>query len=147
MGQKNLTLFILAAMLLLVISGCSQETVNSQLPAETAASQALTTDPMSNEEEQSAGLKLFEVKAFRFGFEPNALTVKKGETVMIKASTIDGTHGIAIPEYGVDLKLSPDEEPKTAVFVAEKVGEFTIFCNTPCGSGHSTMQGKLIVEE
>lgn len=144
MKQINLTTIIFSAMILLIAAGCSpNDSSSSEAPANPTV-----TDPAPNTvNEQSGGLKLLEVKAFRFGFEPSVLKVKKGDTVMIKASTIDNEHGLAIPEYDVDLKLNPSEEPKTAVFVAEKAGEFAMFCSTPCGSGHSSMKGQLIVEE
>ena len=34
----------------------------------------------------------------------------------------------------------------TVEFLADKQGEFTIFCSVFCGSGHPTMKGSLVVK-
>lgn len=140
---------------LLLLAGCASYSRDSSttqtLPAEEVtidhteeATQKESEDTPAQEGETGA-LKQFSVKAFRFGFEPSALTVKQGDTVFIQVTATDVKHGFAIPEYGVNLQLEPGQE-QTAVFVADKKGTFKIFCSVPCGSGHSSMQGQFIVE-
>ncbi|MBI4153814.1 cupredoxin domain-containing protein [Candidatus Woesearchaeota archaeon] len=140
------------AILLLVIGGCATTDVPAdakQSPEETVVmdhSGEMPGGSMMEEQNMMGGeLKQFSVKAFRFGFEPSTLTVKQGDTVFLQATTADVKHGLTIREYGVDLELEPGEE-QTAVFVADKKGTFEMFCSVPCGSGHSSMQGQLIVE-
>ena len=80
------------------------------------------------------------VKAFKFGYEPNIIKVTKGEKIKINIDNADVPHGIRIP----DLKLSGND---VLEFTADQVGEFTWYCANMCGEGHGAMQGKLIVED
>jgi len=43
------------------------------------------------------------------------------------------------------IETLPAGETKTISFIADQVGEFNFFCSVFCGSGHSDMRGKLIV--
>jgi len=79
------------------------------------------------------------VKAFRFGYEPNVINAKKGERIKININNTDILHGIRIP----DLGLSGNE---VLEFTADQVGEFTWYCANMCGQGHGSMQGKLTIE-
>ena len=71
--------------------------------------------------------------------------MKLGDKVRLKVKSIDVDHGLAIPEFGVNLILKPNEL-QTVEFVADKKGEFPFFCSVYCGVGHGGMRGKLIVE-
>ena len=84
-------------------------------------------------------IKEFNVEAFRFGYTPEVITVKKGDRVKLSIDNSDGLHGIRIPE----LELSGMDSIE---FTAEEEGEFTWRCNNYCGQGHSKMSGKIIVE-
>lgn len=90
--------------------------------------------------------KVFEIEAKRFEFVPNTITVKKGENIVLKVKSSDVTHGISLPEFGVNATLPPGKEVEVS-FLADKVGEFPFSCSVQCGHGHSQMRGKLIVEE
>ena len=90
-------------------------------------------------------VKEFNIKAFQWGYEPDTITVNKGDRVKIIAESLDTPHGLAINEFGVNLYLD-GLSSKTAEFVADKTGTFTFYCNIPCGSGHSSMRGRLIVK-
>lgn len=134
MIKKYKQLFLLIAVLSVVfIAGCS--------------SGGTTSDATGNVVTSSSSSDVVDVniKAFRFGFEPKTITVKQGQTVRLTAESIDIPHGLAISEYGVNMYLD-GLRSKTVEFVADKVGEFPMYCSVPCGSGHSTMQGILIVE-
>ena len=79
------------------------------------------------------------VDAKMFEFNPNIIKVKEGERVRIKINNLDVEHAISIPELGIDIH---DE----GEFVAGKKGNFSFSCHIYCGSGHSSMQGVLVVE-
>ena len=81
-------------------------------------------------------VKEFTIKAFRFGYEPDAITVNKGDVVRLVIDNTDALHGIRIPEFGV----SGDD---VIEFTANKTGEFTWYCTNMCGSGHRAMNGTL----
>jgi len=92
-------------------------------------------------QEKGAGgdLKEINVNAFQFGYDPDTITVKKGDRIKMNINNSDVLHGIMIP----DLGLRGDE---TLEFTADKQGEFVWYCANLCGQGHLDMQGKLIVE-
>lgn len=97
---------------------------------------------LSNSRSQSAAtsdVKEFKISAFKYYFDPNVITVKRGDRVKIIIDNVDVLHGIKIPE----LSLSGNE---VVEFTADKNGEFIWYCNTYCGSDHRQMQGKLIVQ-
>lgn len=146
-------IFIIMLMLIvMLVSACSaqQTTTNTDSMVgggSDVAVQENNVNPDSGTEdavEPTGEVKEFTVEAYQFGFEPSVIEVNQGDTVKLSAYTRDVPHGLAIPEYGVDLYLD-SSEPVTTEFVADTKGEFTFFCNVPCGRGHSSMRGTLIV--
>ena len=91
-------------------------------------------------------VKEFSIIAKQFSFEPATITVKKGDMVRLKVISQDVKHGLAIPEFGINAVLNPNEE-MTIDFAASKSGVFNMFCSVLCGEGHADMKGTLIVEE
>jgi cytochrome c oxidase subunit 2 len=87
----------------------------------------------------------FKMTAKQFAFDPAVINVKLGDQVKITIKSLDVTHGFALPEFGVNETLVPGKET-VVEFTADKKGEFPFFCSVVCGSGHSEMTGKLIVE-
>ena len=93
----------------------------------------------------SGEVKEFRMTAKQFAFEPSTIEVNKGDRVKLTVTSLDVPHGIAIPEYGINERLDPGKEVKIE-FTAEKEGTFTAFCSVFCGSGHSSMKGKIVVK-
>lgn len=93
-----------------------------------------------NTNNQDNNVKVINIDASRFQYTPGTITVKKGDHVKIIINSIDTPHGIAIPELGVSGVESVE-------FTADKAGTFEFHCPTPCGSGHRTMKGTLVIEE
>ena len=85
------------------------------------------------------------IKAFAWAFQPDTITVKKGDRVRLSITSTDVAHGFALPDFGVHQDL---ESGKTSVieFTADKQGRFSFFCSVFCGDGHRGMKGLLIVE-
>lgn len=90
-------------------------------------------------------VRVIKIKASRYRYEPDPIVVKLGERIRIAAATADVAHGLAISEFNINLALKPGQT-ETAEFLADKEGEFTIYCTVYCGAGHANMHGKLIVE-
>ena len=128
-------LIILSVLIVLVVVGCSSP---QQAPS-------TTPPPSSTDGAASGSVKEFHVQAYQFGYDPETIEVNKGDTVRIIATTRDVPHGLNIPDYGVNMIISPGSESK-AEFVADKQGTFTFFCSVPCGPGHKSMKGQLIVK-
>ena len=105
-------------------------------------------DEMGNEEPQMlAGGSIVDIDmtAKQWDFEPSTVRVREGQTVRLHITSIDVDHGIKIPEFEVNEKLTPGEKVDIE-FVADKKGTFPFFCNVQCGSGHRIMTGELVVE-
>lgn len=100
--------------------------------------------PMEGSEESERFIKEFIITAKRFDFTPSTLAVNKGDIVKITAISVDATHGFSLPDFNINERLEPNQ-PITVEFVADKAGEFAFSCSVPCGSGHSSMGGTLIV--
>jgi len=96
-------------------------------------------------EKYASRIKTFDIEAYRYGYEPEIITVKKGDIVKMEASSRDVPHGIYIKEYNINRRL---EKGETALieFVAAKEGTFDIRCSVYCGTGHQAMKAKLIVQ-
>ena len=90
-------------------------------------------------------VKRFEVKADKYKFNPDTITVNKGDKVIIKAIAIDKNHGFGIKAFNIKETL-PKGKWITIEFTADKRGEFTIRCTKFCGWKHFWMKGKLIVQ-
>ncbi|MBI2546420.1 cupredoxin domain-containing protein [Candidatus Woesearchaeota archaeon] len=92
-------------------------------------------------------VKEFEITAKRWEFIPSTIEVNKGDRVRLKVTSIDVTHGMALPDFGVESVRLPPNETQTIEFVADKTGTFNpgMICTVFCGSGHSDMKGSIIV--
>lgn len=87
-----------------------------------------------------------EITARRFAFEPNVITLKKDETVLLVLNSLDVTHGLRIRELGLDLKASKDK-PAEELFTPRKTGDFVGHCSVFCGAKHGTMKITFQVSE
>lgn len=99
----------------------------------------------SNEVVSSSGeVKEFDIVSSDWEFSPSRIVVQKGDLVKLNIDNIEGSHGIAIKEFGVSEFFGPGDKVEIE-FVADKVGEFYFYCNMYCGSGHGSMSGVLVV--
>ncbi|MBI4117794.1 MAG: cupredoxin domain-containing protein [Parcubacteria group bacterium] len=88
--------------------------------------------------------KVFTLIATNWQFTPSNISVKKGDEVILKITSQEGTHGFSLPDFGIVKTLNP-QETVVVEFTADKIGTFSFFCSIFCGSGHSTMRGALTV--
>ncbi len=109
-----------------------------------AAAGAMPSDAGALSGDLVAGVREVKVEAFRYGYRPDPIVVKKGEKVRLIATSTDVTHGLGIEGLGINLELAPGEE-STAEFTAQTADEFHIHCTVYCGSGHGDMHGTLRV--
>ena len=95
------------------------------------------------------GLRVFEVIARRFDFEPATIEVTEGDRVRLLVRSADGAHGVEIKAFKVKKavpRAKPGDAPITIEFVATRAGEFPILCSEYCGNGHEDMTGALVVK-
>nr|WP_157231356.1 cytochrome c oxidase subunit II [Halostagnicola larsenii] len=82
------------------------------------------------------------------GLEPTELVVPAGEHVELNVTSIDVWHTFGISQERVKADAIPGEHDETW-FIADETGthEGAIECYELCGSGHSNMEGDLVVYE
>jgi cytochrome c oxidase subunit II len=106
----------------------------------------LTGTARSAQDSTTPRVREFTMTAKSYEFDPNVITVKKGDTVRLIVTAIDRVHGIKIDGYDINQELKKGD-PATIEFTADKAGTFEFRCSVPCGVGHRKMKGKLVVEE
>jgi cytochrome c oxidase subunit 2 len=87
-----------------------------------------------------------EITAKRFEFTPAAITLKKGEPVVIVLTSADVAHGLRFRDLGLDLRANKGQTTERP-FTPTKTGDFTGQCSVFCGSGHGHMKLTLHVVE
>ena len=130
---------ILAILTLFLLAACSS---NSDDTSRTTTTSYAIKDVSA--EQPAASVKEIDMVAKNWEFDPSTITVNQGDTVRITIKSIDVDHGLAIPDFNVNVKFKPGDI-KTVEFIADKKGEFRFYCNVYCGSGHREMEGTLVV--
>ncbi len=105
------------------------------------------------------------LEAKKYGYSPSRILVNKGDTIVLKTTSLDVTHGFLLDGYPLEAILKQkgitflkyDWEDDTGnlqsdwdrvseiEFVAKKAGKFTFRCTQTCGNLHPFMTGELIV--
>ena len=88
---------------------------------------------------------VIEISSKQWEFEPSEIHVEQGQTVTLKITSTDISHGFALEEYNIYAFVTPGETVEIT-FTAHNVGIFEFFCNVFCGEGHSKHRGNLIVK-
>ena len=140
--------------LILFISGCTQiqepppvqnqtpENQTSEIPDD-FLDEALTELDLT-EDIVGSTTKEFNITAIQWAFIPSTIEVNKGDRVILHVKSVDVTHGIWLPEFGLNQRLEPNQTV-TIDFIADKEGTSQIICSLYCGDGHFDMKGLLIV--
>jgi len=100
----------------------------------------------AQEAPSSGGVVEIKVTARKFAFDPNVITVKKGDRVRLLITAADHDHGFKLAAFDID-QLIPKGQTATIEFTATKAGTFPFQCSHFCGMGHGKMKGKLVVQE
>lgn len=145
MRRKILLLTLCSLFMMLLISGCGRDDENSKGTSVYVKS-GLEDGAKEKESSQSAPLKKFAINAYQFAFEPDIIEVDEGDEVLITITSTDVGHGFALPDFGINRKIPP-EESVTVTFMADKSGEFEFFSSVYSGKGWKNMTGKLVVKK
>jgi cytochrome c oxidase subunit 2 len=84
------------------------------------------------------------VKAKKFSFTPDKITLKKDEPVLFELSTEDVLMGFSVHDLGVRADIVPGKIVQLRV-TPQKTGEFEFSCDIFCGDYHEDMQGTITV--
>jgi heme/copper-type cytochrome/quinol oxidase subunit 2 len=82
--------------------------------------------------------------ARQFEFSPGRIEVSQGDTVVIRLSAQDVTHGFYLDGYGLEQRVVPGITQEIT-FVADQPGKFRYRCSVSCGPLHPFMIGELVV--
>jgi len=92
------------------------------------------------------GPRVIEITAKRFAFSPNQITIKKGETVKIRLTSEDVTHGFFMRALKIDEEVEPGK-PTEITLTPQAAGTFTTICDHFCGANHGNMNMTITVVE
>ncbi len=80
------------------------------------------------------------------GFTPETIRIAAGETVRLRFSVPDVTHGIAIgPGFGLDFGHVDPGQVKEVRVTFDRPGRYTLYCNAWCSLNHWRMRGTILV--
>jgi cytochrome c oxidase subunit 2 len=146
---------IVLAILMLAILGCNVPVYEPKIEPKQIDTTAFERQLTETEQETSNAMytptnngnsttKRFSIRAYQFAYEPKTLSVDYGDTVIITVTSVDVGHGFALPDFGVNKRVPP-EESVTFQFVADRRGNFTFFNPVYSGSGWKDMKGNFMV--
>lgn len=79
-----------------------------------------------------------EIIAQRFTYNPDTITLKKGEPVVLVLRSIDVTHGLKVPELNIKSEIKKGKETEIQ-FTPTEIGHYVGKCAHFCGKGHGSM--------
>jgi cytochrome c oxidase subunit 2 len=95
--------------------------------------------------DRDEGHRTIVITAKRFEFVPSTITLKKGETVKLRVTSEDVTHGLFLRPLKIDTDLTPGETQELTV-TPQSAGTFTAICHHFCGAQHGNMKLTVVVE-
>ncbi len=117
--------------------------------------ETMAVDPDAPKSEEDArverngnNVEIFQT-LIRSHYNPEHIKIKKGDHVVWHLtnleSTLDATHGFALPGYNITLSLEAGET-QTIEFDAVNEGVFAFYCTEFCSALHLEMMGYFLVE-
>jgi cytochrome c oxidase subunit 2 len=79
-----------------------------------------------------------EVTARRYSFDPDVITLKKDEAVILVVKSADVAHGLRCRELNIDINVPKGGTVEVKV-TPHSTGEFVGHCSVFCGNGHGSM--------
>ena len=89
---------------------------------------------------------VIEISAKKFAFSPSAITLKKGEPVILRLTSADRVHGFMSRPLKIDTDIAAGKTTDVTV-TPSNAGNFTVICDHYCGTGHGNMKMKVAVLE
>lgn len=85
-----------------------------------------------------------EIMAGRFAYSPQAITLKKGEPVVLVLRSSDVTHGLKCSELKIKSEIKKGMDTELQI-TPEETGHFVGKCAHFCGKGHGSMMLQIDV--
>lgn len=90
--------------------------------------------------------RVVEIAAKRFEFNPRQIVLRRGETVTLRLTSRDVTHGFFQKALGIDTTIEPGKT-REVTLTPKAAGRFVTICDHFCGTGHGGMSMTIVVEE
>ncbi len=143
-GGKGRKLFLSFALSAIVVVSLVVWTYGTLLYVENAAAGDTGVDGEEPLEVQVIGHQFFWEYKYPDGTTTQTLYIPEDRTVKLQVTSADVWHNFGIPDFRVKSDAIPGQNT-TTWFVAEETGNYTAKCYELCGSGHSYMNGKVVV--
>jgi cytochrome c oxidase subunit II len=88
-----------------------------------------------------------EITESRFKFQPDEITLTRGQEVTLVLHSTDVTHGLIVESLGIKETEIKKGRRTSVKFVPDLVGTFEGKCAHFCGSGHDSMRMVVHVVE
>jgi plastocyanin len=124
--------FITFAAALLLLSACAKtetlptEEGTSSSAAEEAVSSAAVlgdTEAPPTEEDLAAEEQIIDIDATTGAFSPSSISVNRGDQVTLRITSLEGTHGFAVTDLGIDVAV-PEGETVEITLPTDTAGSF-----------------------
>jgi len=86
------------------------------------------------------------IKASRRGFQPSAVSLRRGETTHLVLVSADAEHCFAIDDLRIEKRIVPGRETRFDL-TPEKTGSYAFYCCLEQGEAARTERGQLTVSE
>jgi cytochrome c oxidase subunit 2 len=93
---------------------------------------------------RSAEERVVRIVARKFTYDPDEITLKAGEPVVLEMTTADVHMGFKCVDLGVRADILPGQVTRLRL-TPDKTGAFPFFCDVFCGDDHELMGGVLRV--
>ena len=90
--------------------------------------------------------KVIEITAKKFEFSPNEITLKKGEPVILRVTSLDRVHGFMSKPLKFDTDIAVGKATDVAI-TPDSAGAYPVICDHYCGTGHGNMKMTVTVVE
>lgn len=94
---------------------------------------------------QAAGPRVIDITAKRFGFTPDQIVLKKGETITLRLHSEDVTHGFFMRKLKIDTEVEAGKTTDVTI-TPDTPGSYTTICDHFCGANHGNMKMTIVVE-
>ena len=89
--------------------------------------------------------RVIDITAKRFGFTPEQIVLKKGETVTLRLHSEDVTHGFFMRKLKIDSEVEAGKTTDVTI-TPDTPGSYTTICDHFCGANHGNMKMTIVVE-
>jgi cytochrome c oxidase subunit 2 len=105
----------------------------------------LLATPATSAPNAAPAPRVIEITAKKFSFTPDHVTIKKGETVILRLTSADRVHGFFQRTLDFDADIQAGKSTDVTL-TPDKPGQYPVICDHYCGWGHGGMAMTITVE-